>query len=172
MSQPQYRLIRSIFETLTEFEDATFYDVSTWTLPPAFGLDYAALSGRQFRSNLVGSEYAPAMPVAAVPDESTFGYVFEWGPYHAPRALQRVLDNGMLARVATRSINVATTSGNRSFPVGSIVVPLDRQERRPADIHALMQTIAAEDGITVHALTSGRSTRTSLQSRPDTALAA
>lgn len=158
VSQPQYRLIRSIFETLTEFEDTTFYDVSTWTLPPAFGLDYAALSGREFRSNLVGSEYAPAMPVAEVPDESTYGYVFEWGPYHAPRALQRVLENELLVRVATKPINVATTSGDRSFPVGSIVVPLDRQERRSVDIHALMQTIAAEDGVAVHALTSGRST--------------
>ncbi|MEM7276792.1 MAG: hypothetical protein AAF385_01600 [Pseudomonadota bacterium] len=42
--------------------------------------------------------------------------------------------------------------------MGSIIVPLDRQERIPADIHKLMQTIAAEDGIPVHALTSGRST--------------
>ena len=158
VSQPQFRLIRSIFETLTEFEDSTFYDVSTWTLPPAFGLDYAALSGRAFRDNLVGSEYAPPMPVAAAPDVSTYGYVFEWGPYHAPRALQRVLENGLLARVATRPINVATTSADRNFPPGSIVVPLDRQERRPADIHAVMQTIAAEDGVAVHALTSGRST--------------
>ena len=158
VSQPQYRLIRSVFETLTEFEDSTFYDVSTWTLPPAFGLDYAALSGRQFRDNLVGREYAPPMPVAEAPDESTYGYVFEWGPYYAPRALQRVLENELLARVATKPINVATTAGNRSFPVGSIVVPLDRQERRPVDIHELMQTIAAEDGVAVHALTSGRST--------------
>ena len=158
VSQPQYRLIRSIFETLTEFEDSTFYDVSTWTLPPAFGLDYAALSGREFRSNLVGGEYAPAMPVAEAPDESTYAYVFEWGPYYAPRALQRVLENELLVRVATRPINVATTSGDRSFPEGSIVVPLDRQERRPVDIHEIMQTIAAEDGVVVHALTSGRST--------------
>nr|MDJ0906938.1 M14 family zinc carboxypeptidase [Woeseiaceae bacterium] len=158
VTQPQFRLIRSIFETLTEFEDSTFYDVSTWTLPPAFGLDYAPLAGRDFRDNLVGGEYAPAMPVAETPDESTYGYVFEWGPYHAPRALQRVLENGMLARVATKRINVETTRGDRSFPLGSIVVPLDRQERPPAAIHALMQTIAAEDGVTVHALTSGRST--------------
>jgi len=158
VSQPQYRLIRSIFETLTEFEDSTFYDVSTWTLPPAFGLDYAALSGRDFRDNLVGSEYAPAMPVAESPDESTYGYVFEWGPYHAPRALQRILESEMLARVATRPINVSTTAGDRSLPVGSVIVPLDRQERRPSDIHELMRTIADEDGVEVHALTSGRST--------------
>ena len=158
VSQPQYRLIRSIFETLTEFEDSTFYDVSTWTLPPAFGLDYAALSRRDFRADLVGTQHAPPLPVAAVPDRSTYGYVFEWAPYHAPRALQRVLEHELLARVATRPVNVATTAGDRRLATGSIVVPLDRQEKSADDIHALMTKIASEDGVTVHALTSGRST--------------
>ena len=162
VTQPQYRLIRSIFETMTEFEDSTFYDVSTWTLPPAFGLDYAALSGREFRDNLVGNEFAPSMPVADAPDESGYGYVFEWGPYHAPRALQRVLEAELMARVATKPINVETTAGERKFPVGSIVVPLDRQEISRDDIHDLMTRVATDDGITVHALTSGRSTTGSI----------
>ena len=163
VSQPQYRLIRSIFETVTEFEDSTFYDVSTWTMPPAFGLDYAALSGRDFRSGLIGEAYATPVPVAPPPDRSAYGYVFEWGPYHAPRALQRVLEDKLLARVATKPINVETTSGERRFATGSIVVPLDRQEKSADDIYALMATIAAEDGVTVHALTSGRSTTGSVE---------
>ncbi len=158
VSQTQFRLIRSLFETLTEFEDSTFYDVSTWTLPPAFGLDYTALSGREFRSTLIGEAFAPPMPVAEPPDVSTYAYVFEWEPYFAPRALQRVLENELLARVATRPLNVATTRGEHNLARGSIVVPLDRQERRPSDIHKLMQSIAAEDGIRVHAMTTGRST--------------
>ncbi|MEL7311897.1 MAG: M14 family zinc carboxypeptidase [Pseudomonadota bacterium] len=162
LSQPQFRLIRSIFETLNEFEDETFYDVSTWTLPPAFGLSYSALAGRAFRDSLVGDAHAPESPTAPAPARSTYAYVFEWGPYHAPRALQRVLDNGLLARVATKPLNVTTTSGDRRFPLGSIIVPLDRQERPAADIHALMQTIADKDGIAVHAMTSGRSTTGSI----------
>ncbi len=157
-SQPQYRLIRSIFEAVTEFEDSTFYDVSTWTLPAAFGLDYAALSGRDFRANVLGDAFATPMPVAATPDESSYAYAFEWGPYFAPRALKRVLENGMLARVATESFSVFTTAGARELASGSIVVPLDKQEVARTDIHELMRTIAAEDGIAVHALTSGRST--------------
>ena len=157
-AQSQYTLIRSIFETITEFEDSTFYDVSTWTLPPAFGLNYAALAGRDYRNDLVGDAHAPPMPVAEAPDESTYGYVFEWGPYHAPRALQRVLESELLARVATKAMNVETTSGERRFPAGSIVVPLDRQEKAPADIYEIMRTIASDDGVPVHALTSGRST--------------
>ncbi len=43
------------------------------------------------------------------------------------------------------------------FARGSIIVPFDRQEVERAEILRLMRTIAAEDGITVHALTSGRS---------------
>lgn len=156
-SQAQHRMIRSVFETLTEFEDATFYDVSTWTLPPAFGLDAAALSGRAFRDNLVGEQWSPPLPTAPAPDRSSFGYVFEWSPYFAPRALWRVLEKGVLVRAATKPFAALTSSGPQEFGAGSIVVPFDRQEVPRAEIHALMEVIAAEDGITVHSLTSGRS---------------
>jgi hypothetical protein len=156
-SQAQHRLIRSIFETLTEFEDATFYDVSTWTLPPAFGLESAALAGRAFRDNLVGEAWAPPMPVAPAPEKSSYGYVFEWAPYYAPRALWRVLEKDILVRAATKPFVALTSMGPREFGAGSLVVPFDRQEVGRDTIHELMKLIAAEDGITVHALSSGRS---------------
>ncbi|MEL7187280.1 MAG: M14 family zinc carboxypeptidase [Pseudomonadota bacterium] len=156
VAQSQNTLIRSIFEFNTEFEDSTFYDVSTWTLPPAFGLQYSPL-GRNFRANLVGAEYAPPMPVADAPDEASFAYVFEWGGYYAPRALQRVVESGLLARVATKPFSATTSNGVRQFSRGAIAVPFDRQTKTRGQIHALMKVIAAEDGVTVHAITSGRS---------------
>ena len=156
-TQTQHRLIRSIFETSTEFEDANFYDVSTWTMPPAFGLQYAALTGRDFRNNVIGEQYVPTMPVAPNTDESNYGYVFEWRPYFAPRALQRVLESKLLARVAMKSFTATTTKGPIEFERGSIVVPFDRQEKDRVAIRQLMDTIVAEDGIVVHALTSGKS---------------
>ena len=39
-NQKKYRLINAMFETRTEFLDSLFYDVSSWTLPLAFNLDY------------------------------------------------------------------------------------------------------------------------------------
>src|SRR5690606_9175385 len=36
--QRQYKLIKSMFERRTRFADSLFYDVSSWTLPLAFGL--------------------------------------------------------------------------------------------------------------------------------------
>jgi hypothetical protein len=156
-AQPQHTLIRSIFETIEEFEDATFYDVSTWTLPPAFGLDYAPLEGRVFRDALVGEVTVPPMPVAPPPERANYGYVFEWSGYYAPRALNRILENDILARVATKPFAATTSAGDVNFARGSIVVPFDRQTVERERIHEIMQTIAESDGISVHALASGRS---------------
>lgn len=157
VNQPQYRLIRSLFETLSEFEDATFYDVSTWTLPPAFGLAHAPLAGRTFRGDLLGEPWAPPLPVAPEPEVAPYGYAFEWDTYFAPRALGRVTEAGLLARAALKPFSATTTQGVVEFGRGTVVVPFDRQERDRETILAVMRTIAAEDGIQVHALASGRS---------------
>src|SRR5690554_4818848 len=46
LNQPQYRLIKGMFETRTEFQDSLFYDVSAWTFPMAFNVDYLALNSK------------------------------------------------------------------------------------------------------------------------------
>ena len=38
--QKKSRLINAMFESRTKFKDSLFYDVSAWTLPLAFNLDY------------------------------------------------------------------------------------------------------------------------------------
>ena len=157
LAQPQFHLIRSLFEIVDEFEDATFYDVSTWTMPLAFGLKYSALSGRNFNRGLVGELSAPAMPAASGPESSEYGYVFEWAGYYAPRALNRILEQDLLASVATKPFTAVTSRGDVALPRGSILVPFDRQKTDRAEITETMRIIAAEDGITVYSLASGRS---------------
>jgi hypothetical protein len=155
--QAQYRLIRGIFETVHEFEDKTFYDISTWTLPLAFNLRYAALSGRRYSDNLLGNAASPEMPAAPAPDAASYAYAFEWSGYYASRALNRILEEEILASVATKPFTARTSSGPVEFARGSVLVPFDRQEKSRAEIGEIMRTIASEDGILVHALMSGRS---------------
>ena len=154
LAQNQYRMIKAMFDRYTSFPDKVFYDVSGWTLPLAYGLDYS-----EVQSNLrgkIGSEpVRPAFASAPIPDRAPYAYVMRWSDYYAPRALGRILGAGILARTALNPVTVTTTKGDVDFAAGAIIVPLDRQTVSLEAIKAVMDTIAVEDGITVHAATSG-----------------
>lgn len=153
--QLQHRLIRGIFERFTEFEENVFYDVSGWTLPLAYNLQYDALPGGMFQSLPLGELADGAFQSAPAPDRAPYGYVFNWSHSFAPRALNRVLEAGLMARAASEPFTLVTAQGDQEFARGSIFVPLARQDMTPSQIHAVMETIAREDGVPVAAASTG-----------------
>ncbi len=156
LTQPQYRLVHALFEIRNSFEDSIFYDVSAWTLPLAFNLDYQALDRRGFDSSLLGDEFVlDSFPQGRViGGRGSYAYAFEIHGYYAHRAINRLQSAGVRLRVANKPFEDA--NGNR-FDVGSIVVPLGTQESDVNLIHDLMDTIAREDTIEVHGFATGRS---------------
>ncbi|MGD8325852.1 MAG: M14 family zinc carboxypeptidase [Sphingomonadales bacterium] len=152
--QAQYRLIRGMFDKLTQFPRDSFYDISGWTLPFAYGLDFATLS--RLRSNLLGEEWFAPTHQASPPAQGAVAYVMAWDGYYAPRALYRLLDAGVRARATTRPMEVDTPAGRRSFRPGAIVIsPGNNDTDVVAKLPALFATIAEEDGISVQAATAG-----------------
>lgn len=156
--QAQYRMIKALFELITEFEDETFYDVSAWTLPLAFDFAYESLGARDIGGDVLGGEVRAEFPVAPEPAEARFAYLFSWSNYYAPRALYRLLDAGVRPLAATRPLAVESGGEVVNLDAGAILVPLGWQggDLGDAEIHALMSRIAAEDGITVHPVDSAR----------------
>ncbi|MGD2115992.1 MAG: M14 family metallopeptidase [Acidobacteriota bacterium] len=178
--QRQKRLLEALFERRVEFEDTTFYDVSAWTMPLAFGLPWAELGPDELSADLVGEpvgegsfpagamagtdEVDPTAEPATDPVVDPVAWAFEWTGYYAPRALGRLLGEGVFARVATRPFEAHLEAGSpgggegsdlRAFDRGTIVVPLGLQRDRAGEIRGLLETAAREDGVTVHALASG-----------------
>jgi hypothetical protein len=154
-AQTNNRLIRGIFERVTEFEESIFYDVSGWTLPLAYDLEYAPVRSSMFGTVPAGEPVDGAFQPAPAPDRASYGYVFDWSHTYAPRALNRLLAAEVMARAAMEETSVTTTSGQVELGRGAVFVPLARQEVARDEIHALMETIAAEDGVPVYAATSG-----------------
>ena len=155
LAQTNNRMIRGIFERFTDFDENIFYDVSGWTLPLAYDLEYAPVSNRAMRSVSTGAMADGTFQSAPMPDRAPYGYVFDWSHTYAPRALNRILAADLMVRASMEDSVVKTTSGNVSLGRGAIFVPLARQETSREEIHAIMQTIAAEDGVPVFAATSG-----------------
>lgn len=157
-NQPQYRFLTGLFETRTEFQDSLFYDVSTWTLPLAFNVPYAELAGRSFRNNMLGDAVAdPAFPAGRLyGDDDAYAYVFEWHGYYAPRALNRLLNSGVRAKVATSTFSAPTEDGINDFDYGTIMVNMGIQDEASADeIHSIMQKITTRDAVDVFTLKTG-----------------
>ncbi|MEM8894302.1 MAG: M14 family zinc carboxypeptidase [Bacteroidota bacterium] len=161
LSQAQYRLVHGIFEKRTTFKDSLFYDISGWTFPLAFGLPNASLSSRQYNSDLKGDAFdANAMPEITV-EQSAYAYVFEWSEYLAPRALNMLLEEGIITKVGTIPFS---ERGGQSFERGSLMVPVEGQTISGAELNQLMQQVANNTGIEIASLSSGYTSGTNLGS--------
>lgn len=154
LNQPQYRLIKAMFERRTTFRDSLFYDVSAWTLPLAFNLPHATLNKRTLQDAL-GEEITnisfPQGEVLGGPGE--YAYLFEWHGYYAPRALNRLLKAGLRPKVSNKRFS----SGGKTFDRGTILLSVRNQEKSADEIYEIMQEIAREDGIYVYTAGTGYS---------------
>jgi hypothetical protein len=158
-NQTHYRIIKGLFAAAVIEDRNEFYDVSGWTQPLAWDIDYAELRGRAFSSNLAGDIVQHFKPDVPAPERSPYVYVLEWDSYYAPRALYRLLDAGLRARVIPDQTTVLTSAGMVQTGRGAIMVPIAGQELDVDDIHALMVRAAREDFVTVHAAVSGLTSR-------------
>ncbi|MCH8487293.1 MAG: zinc carboxypeptidase [Candidatus Cyclonatronum sp.] len=158
--QPNYRMVRSLFETRTTFTDSLFYDVSTWSLPHSFDLQHAELNSRMFGSNLLGEQVQAetlAFPTGTVHGgQARFAYIFEWDGYYAPRALNDLLRHDIRAKVANREFTLPAEGGDRSFARGSVMIPVGIQDAcSPDELYAMIQEAARENAVDFYAVNTG-----------------
>jgi hypothetical protein len=151
--QAQYLMIKSLFDKITKFDNITFYDVSGWTLPLAFGMDYAELAS--LRSDTLGKVVTNIFPKPAAPVKSEIAYLFEWNDYYAPRALYALLKAGIRPKVAVKDFKISTKSGIVNMKRGSIMVSAGWQGGEDhGDLLKIMTKISLKNGLKVHSATS------------------
>ncbi|MEM7781260.1 MAG: M14 family zinc carboxypeptidase [Pseudomonadota bacterium] len=158
-NQSHYRLVETMFSSQVITERSLFYDVSAWTQSLAWDLDYAPLSGRSFSANLAGDLVQGFDAAAPTPERSPYVYVMEWDSFYAPRALYRLLDAGLRARVIPDETLVRTRTGEVEPGRGAIMVTIAGQDLDADEIYELMVRAAREDSVTIHAATSGLTSR-------------
>ncbi len=160
LNQAQYTMIRGVFDQVTEFEEAIFYDVSGWTLPLAYDLDYTELKTSGFNQDLLGEAVTTLSIDHEAPKKASYGYIFSWSNYYAPRALTRFFKVGARPRVLmdTKTLNIK--GRDIRFERGSIFVPANSREDNVSTIdgdklHRTAIEASALDGLEVFALDSG-----------------
>lgn len=147
-NQRQSRLIKAMFEKRTKFQDSLFYDISAWSFPLAFGLDFtesASLSN-------AGSEIQDLkMRSPKNVSQSNYAYVMEWHEYYAPKALNMILNKGLRAKVGMEPF---TLSGNK-YDYGTIMIPVQNQKLSAVEMATFLNEVAQETHVDITAVDTG-----------------
>lgn len=159
VNQPQSRLIKAMMERTTTFQDSLFYDISSWTMPLAFGIPHGEI--RQNPIALIGEEITDIVLDGGQlhGGNSTYTYLMEWNRYYAPRSLYKILKAGIRPRVAKSPFTAEIDGRESHFDRGTIIIPVAQRDAHsivaPEQIHQLIADIVREDHVVVHAVETG-----------------
>jgi hypothetical protein len=148
MNQKNHRLIKAMFEKRTTFADSLFYDISAWTFPLAFNVDYAE------QSSMVnaGAEITDFKPLTGdVSGKSTYAYLFEWNEYYTPKALNQIVEKGLRAKVAKSPFSLE----GKQYDYGTIMIPVQNQSLGADELYEFLQSVAQESKLHITAVGTG-----------------
>jgi len=162
-NQKNTRLIDAMFEKRTKFQDSLFYDISAWTFPLAFNLDYA----EGVSTNNAGAEVTNLQhKQGKVQALSNYAYLMEWHEYYTPRVLNKILGKGLRAKVAMKRFSM----NNKDYDYGTILIPVQNQKLNTNDLHKFLSTLAEDNHVQIDAVSTGLTEGIDLGSRNFAAL--
>lgn len=153
LNQPQHSLIRAIFEKTLTYKDSLFYDITSWTMPLAFGLPYAELT----TAPVMGAKVETlAMPKKAIiGGKSEYAYLLEWDELYAPAALNELLNAGLIIKVATNKFETMVAGSSKKFDHGTILIPVKMQSQNSEAVAAMLNAVTEKYRLKVYAVSSG-----------------
>ncbi len=139
-NQRQSRLINAMFEKRTTFKDSLFYDISAWSFPLAFNLDY----NEDVSLSQAGAEISDLqMKNPAAPNQSNYAYLMEWHEYYSPKALHLILKEGLRAKVGMTPFSLE----NKEYDYGTVMIPVQNQKIQGIELQKFLTKVSKQTGI-------------------------
>ncbi len=147
LNQPSKRLIMALMEQEPVLSDTSFYDISTWALPVAYGVE------------TYWTSQAPSVPAAPVAEPSlpeggigggkaAYAYLLRWDANDAIRVIAWLLQHDYRVNVAMKGFSLDGTQ----YPRGTMIIPV---AANPPDLHDRMRELAAQFHIRIASAQSG-----------------
>lgn len=146
--QDNYRLIQGIFEDRTVFEDSLFYDISAWSFAHAFNMDKVELTTTSQLGTALSE--APAL-TGKVSTKSNYAYLLEWHEYYTPKALNTLLENGLVVKTALKTFSLEGVN----YDYGTLMIPVQNQPIGGDALYNLMQQVARDNHLIINGVATG-----------------
>lgn len=150
-NQKNFKLIQAMFEKRTTFTDSLFYDISAWTFPLAFNLNYAELKS----TAQVGAKIENLKkPEGKLDGKNGYAFLMEWHEYNTPKVLNKILNQGIRAKVGMRPFHIE----GKSYDYGTILIPVQNQNMSAEELGQFLESLALESGVTITGVQTGLTT--------------
>ena len=152
--QRNYRTVRSMFETNTEFRDSVFYDASAWSIANFYDIDYNS-SSKDFR----GVELDNIDNLFTVNEihQSEYAYIINSVDYNIPAVINSLVNNDILVSTAFKPFTINTSSGLVPFDYGSLVIPVNLQKISSKELFNKLKNIQNKFQVNIYSAPSGLS---------------
>lgn len=153
LNQPQHSLIRAIFEKTFDYKDSLFYDITSWTMPLAFGMPYQEITSSFMMGNKAEELIMPKSSVTG--GRSGYAYLIKWDELYAPAALNELLNADIAVKVATSNFELNEGGSNLKFQRGTLMIPVTMQTGDDETVFAKISGVTEKYRLKTYAVTSG-----------------
>ncbi len=157
-AQAEFRFLQSLLMRRTDFKENVFYDVSSWTLPLAYGLNQHALKQDFELDELVPfkmQKFANAEQFEM--SEEDLGYLIDFKDDIGPWVLNKLLQANVNVRVAKKPFTMRIGDGEpEKFSYGTLAVISKNQKSKHIAIDRVLIE-AVKRGARVSPVTTGLS---------------
>ncbi len=133
--QPKSILTQTLFEPNPSLSDSVTYDITSWALPYAYGLQAYALESRLDVSASTSDTRFEENQVAGKP----LAYIAPWTSVDHARFAAALLNEGIRIRYAERAFSL----GGKTYPAGSLIIGRAGNERNDRFNEVVVQTANA-----------------------------
>ena len=150
LEQDKFKVIQAIFDKQKKFKDSTFYDVSSWTIPLAFDVNFEKLSDLKLIGKIIDENQKISIKNLKKAD---YAYLFETHGYYYPKALYKLLDYGLRAKVSMKKFKI----NDKSFDYGTIMIPIQNQILNSNEIHKILSEVSVGSELNIYETNTGAS---------------
>ena len=146
--QKNKTLLNAMFEKRTSFQDSLFYDISAWSFPLAFNLDFADNGN----TKLSGAPIEKAeFNKGTITTKSNYAYLFEWHDYYAPKLAYRLLSKSVRLKVGKSPFS----QNDVNFDYGTIMIPAQNQSMSSEELFQIIDEALAGIPVQVFGVGTG-----------------
>ncbi|WP_350287464.1 M14 family zinc carboxypeptidase [uncultured Croceitalea sp.] len=150
--QPQYRMVQTMFETYSKYQDSVYYDASAWSVANFYNMKYKPVTSVNTEERVTSTENLVSYKAVGTSD---YAYIIDYDDYNAVAALNFLQHNGLTLSSSFKPFSTVTNAGKKQFNYGALVVPVSLQKKDADAVFQLVQKTQEKFQVPIYSVTSG-----------------